>query len=352
MRFSWRNIISGGLMIVLMLIFVTTISADMCDPADPACVEVASSGVSADVIAAYPEPAVEALAPNMEMISDRLYQRVLQRVDIYDTPNGNIVGSLDAGFNYVTTWSPEGEWTQINQDQWVRTEFLRAATPSQFAGVILPDTLLYPMAWALVNFVTSRAPGAEAIDGDTVILRYTRLNLYATVTIDGWDWFQIGVDQWVEQRNIARVLPVERPAEVDTERWVSVDLYEQVAIAYEGTHPVFATLISSGLADWPTNEGLFHVYVRYPRTVMSGAEGQEDFYYLEEVPWTMYFDHDIGLHGTYWHDGFGYRHSHGCVNLSITDSHWLYQWASTEIDLTVPEDEGAAVYVYSSGEYR
>ncbi len=347
-----RKILQSILAVTGMLIFLTSVSADMCDPTDPACVEVAASSVSADVIAAYPEPAVEPLAPNMEMISDRLYQRVLQRVDIYDAPNGNITGSLDAGFNFVTTWSPEGEWTQINYDQWVRTEFLRPATPSTFAGVILPETLPYPMAWALVNFVISRTPGAEPIDGDAVILRYTRLNLYTTVNIDGWEWYQIGIDQWVEQRNIARVLPVQRPAEIDTERWVSIDLFEQVAIAYEGTRPVFATLVSSGLADWPTNEGLFHVYVRYPRTVMSGAEGQEDFYYLEEVPWTMYFDDDIGLHGAYWHDGFGYRRSHGCVNLSITDSHWLYDWASVEIDLTIPEDEGAAVYVYSSGQYR
>ena len=108
----------------------------------------------------------------------------------------------------------------------------------------------------------------------------------------------------------------------------------------KATTPVFATLVSSGLKDWPTNEGLFHVYVRYPRTLMSGREGKPDFYSLQEVPWTQYFDHDIGLHGTYWHDGFGYRHSHGCVNLSITDAHWLYNWASSEIDLTVSNDTG------------
>jgi lipoprotein-anchoring transpeptidase ErfK/SrfK len=59
----------------------------------------------------------------------------------------------------------------------------------------------------------------------------------------------------------------------------------------------------------------------------------------------MYFDDEIGLHGTYWHDGFGYRHSHGCVNLTITDAHWLYEW-------TTGGYEDAYVYVYSSGQYR
>jgi lipoprotein-anchoring transpeptidase ErfK/SrfK len=148
------------------------------------------------------------------------------------------------------------------------------------------------------------------------------------------------------------VIPVARPADVDTERWVSVDLYEQVAIAYEGDEPVFATLVSSGMEDWPTNEGLFHVYFRNPRAPMSGANAQPDFYDLEEVPWTMYFDDDIALHGAYWHDGFGYRRSHGCVNLSIADAHWLYAWAAPEFDTSMPDDVGIAVYVYSSGTYR
>ncbi len=336
------------LALVTVLMTCATVLAQDCAGE---CVEVAM-GLAPEHISAYPTPNVTQLAANQPLLSDRLYQRVLQRVDIYDAPNGNIISTLDAGFNYFTTWSPEGEWTQINYDQWVRTEFLRAAVPSSFSGVLLGENMPYTMAWMLVNTVPSRTPGEEPTVGDLAILRYTKVNLYDTVEVDGWEWYQVGINQWVEQRNVARVLPVERPADVDTVKWVSVDLYEQVAIAYEDTTPVFATLISSGLAEWPTNEGLFHVYVRYPRTLMSGAEGQDDFYYLEEVPWTMYFDGDIGLHGTYWHDGFGYRQSHGCVNLSITDAHWLYDWASSEIDLTVPADTGAAVYVYSSGEYR
>jgi lipoprotein-anchoring transpeptidase ErfK/SrfK len=124
---------------------------------------------------------------------------------------------------------------------------------------------------------------------------------------------------------------------------VSIDLYEQVAIAYEDDQMIFATLISSGLPDWPTREGLYQVWERVESGGMSGAEGEPDFYSLESVPWTMYFDEDRSLHGTYWHDGFGYRHSHGCVNLSITDSAWFYEWASGG-DLWV--------YVYSSGDYN
>jgi hypothetical protein len=338
------------MLIAALIAVVPAAAQDECTEAG--CAEVAL-GIAPDDIEAYPAPDVIQLQPNDELIYDRSYRRVMQAVEIYDAPNGNVIGTLDAGFNFVTAGADENGWTLINPNQYVKSEFLGYATVSRFSGVLLPEEgLLYPMAWVLVNVVPSRTPGAEPLEGDLPLIRYQRLNLYTYVEVDGWRWYQVGIDQWVEQRNIAKILPVERPADVDTDKWFSIDLYEQVLIAYEGETPVFATLVASGLPEWSTNEGLFHVYVRYDRTRMSGAEGQSDFYYLEDVPWTQYFDNDIGIHGTYWHDGFGYRHSHGCVNLSIMDAHWAFTWAASEIDFETPGDEGAAVYVYSSGEYR
>lgn len=310
-------------------------------------------GASPEAIAAYPEPAVTDLLPNEEALYDRIYKRITGAVSILGAPGGEAVATLDSGFNFITTHGVEGEFTLMNDSQWLPNATLTDATVSRFAGVILPeDELPYPFAWVLVHTRASSTPGIEPLETDPLYLRYQLVNIYDSVEVDGWRWYQVGIDQWIIQTQIAKYLPVERPADVDTERWVSVDLYEQVVIAYEGTRPVFTTLISSGLSEWSTNEGLFHVYVRYPRTLMSGAEGKPDFYYLEEVPWTMYFDGDIALHGAYWHDGFGYRRSHGCVNMSITDAAWLYQWASPEFDFTISNDLGPAVYVYSSGAYR
>jgi hypothetical protein len=33
------------------------------------------------------------------------------------------------------------------------------------------------------------------------------------------------------------------------------------------------------------------------------------------------------LHGTFWHDRFGFKHSHGCVNMSIQDAEWAFRWS-------------------------
>ena len=310
-------------------------------------------GISDAEIEAYPEPNVTQLYSDDTLINDRIYRRINGATEFHDAPGGNITSQLGEGFNFITVYSEIPDWVETRPGRWIPSGNLTQVTPSTFSGVLLPEEEApYTVAWVLVNTYPSLEPGGEPSESNPLFLRYSTVNLYDTVTIDGWDWYQIGIDQWIRQTSVARILPVERPEDVDTDRWVSVDLYEQVTIAYEGTTAVFATLNSSGLAGWETNEGLFHIYVRYERTIMSGANGQPDFYYLEEVPWTMYFDNDIALHGAYWHDGFGYRRSHGCVNLSITDANWLYNWTSAEFDFTVENDLGAAVFVYSSGEYR
>jgi hypothetical protein len=172
------------------------------------------------------------------------------------------------------------------------------------------------------------------------------VNIFDLVEVDGWRWYLIGPDTWIKQTLVGKVLFTERPEGVKG-RWVSVDLYEQVLVAYdENDKPTFTTLIASGLPEWSTNEGVFQTWVRIAIGSMSGAEGQTDFYSLENVPWTLYFDDEIALHGAYWHDGFGYRRSHGCVNLSITDSHWLFTWTSAG-GFDYP-----FVHIFSSGEYQ
>lgn len=311
-------------------------------------------GVSADVIAAYPEPNVTPLNPDDSLLYDRIYRRVTSNLAVYDGAGGNLVEDLGLGYTYVTLHgAAQGDWAQIGDNRWVSAASLSEdVLISRFAGVRLPEEgLPYTMAWTLRHLRASAVAGGEASENNPFMYRYTRVNLYAEVTLDDGVWYQIGVDQWIHQYDIARIMPIERPEAINTGKWVSVDLYEQVLIAYEDETPVFATLVSSGLADWPTNEGTFNVYLRKERTTMSGANGQPDFYLLEEVPWTMFFDGDIALHGTYWHDGFGYRQSHGCVNMSIMDANWIFEWSADVRDFTVEDSPDLAVHVYSSGQY-
>lgn len=50
-------------------------------------------------------------------------------------------------------------------------------------------------------------------------------------------------------------------------------------------------------------------------------------YDTPDVPWTMYFSGDFGIHGTYWHNSFGAPVSHGCVNMRVAEAEALFAWA-------------------------
>ena len=311
-------------------------------------------GAPVNAIEANRWPNVRPLPIDEELLYDRDYRQIEGAFSVYPAPNSLESETFGSGYTFVTVFEESGEWSRVGENQWVKSDLLSETIgPSRFAGIVLPleQELPYTVAWTLWHLRGSKTPGgAEAAD-NPFLYRYTRVYIYATVEVNGYHWYQIGPSQWVHQFKVAKLLPVAKPAEVDTEKWVSVDLYEQVAIAYEGDRPVFATLVSSGLEEWPTNEGVFHVYVRFKRTLMSGAYAQPDFYYIQEVPWTMYFDDQIALHGAYWHDGFGFRRSHGCVNLTVTDARWLFNWAESEYDYGNGDLVGPAVYVYSSGKY-
>lgn len=122
--------------------------------------------------------------------------------------------------------------------------------------------------------------------------------------------------------------PVNRPFGVgSSERWVDVNLTKQTLVAYEGDTPVLTTLISSGTWQHPTVTGQFRIYLAYKSQTMDGRRLGYD-YYLEDVPYVMYFYEDYALHGTFWHNNFGTPMSHGCVNMKTSDAGWLYDWAS------------------------
>ncbi len=114
----------------------------------------------------------------------------------------------------------------------------------------------------------------------------------------------------------------EPPRVGDDERWIDVDLSDQMTYAYEGNVLVNSFLVSTGTWLHPTVTGQFQIYVKYEYADMAGPG-----YYLPDVPYVMYFYDGYGLHGTYWHSNFGTPMSHGCINLTIPDSEWLFYWA-------------------------
>jgi len=112
-------------------------------------------------------------------------------------------------------------------------------------------------------------------------------------------------------------------ASYDGEHWIDVDLSQQRVYAYSGDTAVNSFVVSTGTWQTPTVTGKYRVWIKLRFSDMSGPG-----YYLPDVPYVMYFYKGYGLHGTYWHNNFGTPMSHGCVNLSIPDAEWLYNFSS------------------------
>jgi hypothetical protein len=345
---------------LILLAFASAAGAQADDCTDD-CTEVAEArpehGLSAEEIAAIELPDFEQHRVDQDLLHDRSYAQVTENIAIHDAPGGNHIRTIDAGFNFFTIRSVQDGWVEINPGEWISSANVSFTNHivSEFTGIFLPDEgLEYTPAWLLVNLYPSAEPGGNPVESNGLMYRYTLVTIFDTVKIGDWNWYQIGPEQWVMQTHVSKVVPIDRPEDVTTEKWFALDLYEQNIVLYEGDQPIFATLVSTGLPRWPTYEGTFNIYYRRAREAMSWGTPGDDFYYLEEVPWTMYFDEGRALHGAYWHDGFGYRRSHGCVNLPITDANWIYQWVAEDFDkLNSPDvEEGPAVHVYSTGVYR
>lgn len=128
---------------------------------------------------------------------------------------------------------------------------------------------------------------------------------------------------------LSSLTPITTPK--TSERWIRVDLSEQIVVAYEAGVPVRAFVISSGLPGTETVTGEFRIRAKVRSQVMSGGYGSL-YYFLPNVQWVQYFFEDYGFHGTYWHNDFGRPHSHGCINMTNADAKWLFDWASPAWD--------------------
>lgn len=255
-------------------------------------------------------------------------------------PNGQI---FPPGFVYVSyvdrVDTGKGIYYMLESGAWIAGQGARVSEISSIQGLEFRSTPHNPFGWAFEYIPVRRAPGYSTPETGRYLYPFAEVfQIYDTQNVDGADWNMIGLGEWVEARKVAVVTPKENPPEgVSGNRWIDVDLAEQTLAVYEDGEIVFATVIASGLEPFWTRPGLFQIYEKKETENMRNSD-LTDYYYLDNVPWTMYFDKARALHGAYWRTRFGYPQSHGCINLSVGDSHWLYNWANT----------GDYVYVYDT----
>ena len=267
---------------------------------------------------------------------------------------------LDGGqgtFRWVSLQEPDEiragnlEWYCINPGEYAETRHFRRFWASDFQGINVKE---HPLdgrfGWIVFDAYASSVPGKEEFFDGKLYKKHTLVKILETRHINGWDWHRLGPDQWVEQRRVAQITRTPRPESIPAgAKWIDINLYEQTIAAYQGDEMVYVSLVSSGLPDFETPAGLYKIWAKVRFAKMSGGEKGKNFYYLEDVPYHMYFHNGYAIHGAYWHNNFGVKQSHGCVNISCLDAKWFFEWTTPPVQgdtWTVDKKYGKPTWVW------
>jgi len=240
---------------------------------------------------------------------------------------------------------------------WLPLRDLTPAREQLFSGTELPEGRL-DVGWVYTDSAPVHdRPGGTTIRGE-VRTRFEAIHVLEQKTHHGRKWYRIGEARWLSDRHARVPTPASPPAQIRPgERWIDVDLENQIVTAYEGDRPVFATLTSTGKgregSEQATPRGEFRIWVKLRSSDMDNLENEEAnrYYAIQDVPWVMYFEKGYGLHGTFWHRSFGRIQSHGCVNLAPLDAQRLFYWTSPRLPagwtaaLPTPYEPGTLVRV-------
>lgn len=252
-----------------------------------------------------------------------------------------LVGSINVRDYEDVTMDGKQYW-RIGQkeNQYVLKSAISVHQPSRYGGTRLGDdtgnavpfAFVWPRAGYLQAWTYAKSTGAGAMHQLTARTGVPVLET-ASDKAGKPTAYRIADDEWIMAADVRVFNPAPPPALLGKgERWIDVDLDTQILVAYEGDTAVYSTMVSTGGKTTETETGVYRMWVKESEADMKGLNG-EDPYSVATVPWTQFFSPEKGLalHTAYWHDQFGTRRSHGCVNLAPRDARWLYFWSDPQV---------------------
>ncbi|MCZ6807559.1 MAG: L,D-transpeptidase [Deltaproteobacteria bacterium] len=263
------------------------------------------------------------------------------------------VEALGRGFGIVVT----GEqvyggvaFVRTRRHLWIERASVHFVEGSPFRGVALDPGVPLDVAW--VSPRPSKVYDKPHGRVERRLERHSRVQIETTKGA----WTKLREGGWTKTADLARPRVVPPPAGVGAhDRWIDVDIDQQVLVAYEGETPRYATLISSGRANRASETplGVFELWAKLDYTDMDDIERTDvrQNYSIQDVPWVQFFKGSYGFHAAFWHNDFGRRRSHGCINLSPADARYLFQFTEPVLPpgwnaiLPMPEDRPTVVQV-------
>jgi hypothetical protein len=151
-------------------------------------------------------------------------------------------------------------------------------------------------------------------------------------SVGGIEYWATDEGWWLRSIDATKTEPGPTPERLGaSEKWIDVNLKRQTLVAFEGTTPVFVTLVSSGRNEHETPPGSFRIREKHIAATMDADTAADGPYSIEDVPYIQYFNGGYALHGAFWHAVFGNVKSHGCVNLAPWDAKSLFGWTEPQL---------------------
>lgn len=263
--------------------------------------------------------------------------------------DSEIIVVLPDNAEYITAPGSRGDWVPGYADGyagWVSADFLQAPPKLQTLSAAEWNPAIWQGgALGETNVRAEPTTNAEIVEA---------LQYGDPITVSAWvkgeevfegadEWAHVGPNRFIYARNVGRnapVLPPPLPADAPAAgKWIDVHLTQQLLTAYDGREVVRVCVTTTGMAGWETPPGFYAINTRVANeTMTSGAIGAEHFYKLEDVLFTQYFtDRGHAIHFAWWRtpETIGRPGSHGCLNLLLDDSRFIWDWATVGTPVVV-----------------
>jgi hypothetical protein len=222
----------------------------------------------------------------------------------------------------------------------VPTDRLRPALGSTWHGIDL-TTIGLPVAFVHKRGVhTWHLTRGKASKKDDEVERRTPIAMSGKFrTVDGVRYEETRDGDWFRSVDIMPVVKKTKFPDFARagQKWLDISLVNQTLTAYEGTKPIYATLISSGRdqgADGTqtasTVKGVFHVKSKSVSRMLDNREVHNSFD-IADAPWVMEFDQGSAITGSYWGETVGEASTFHNVLLTPIDARRIWAWADPEL---------------------
>ncbi len=203
----------------------------------------------------------------------------------------------------------------------------------------------------------------KAVTTGDPVPRHTVVRLTGeSVNVNGAVYDETDEGWWMKASEGSKTKPGEPPRDLKPgEKWIDVNVANAHARCLRGRQgrvtrrpspPGKRRRQQSRQGPQDAAPGTFRIREKHIAATMDGDVASDGPYSIEDVPWIQYFNGSYALHGAFWHNNFGRKQSHGCVNLAPQDAKALFGWTEPRMPdgwhgvWSTPEKLGTRVVVH------